>query len=165
MTTYNDSFLRVAKIGRTIGLKGELALWPISNVDERYMVGSVLVDKDSNEYEISKIRQQKEQYVVKFVGYETIEAAEPLVNVELFGEPLDETVLNEGEFFAHDVLDKTIKETDGTERGVIKDVIPNAASDLLENENGDLVPFRFITHFDDKYVYIDAPEGLFDLGE
>lgn len=165
MTTYNDSFLRVAKIGRTIGLKGELALWPISNVDERYEVGSVLIDKDSNEYEIAKIRQQKDQYVVKFVGYETIESVEPLVNVELFGEALDETVLDKGEFFAHDVLDKTIKEVDGTERGKVVDVIPNAASDLLENENGDLVPFRFITHFDDKYVYIDAPEGLFDLGD
>ena len=102
---------------------------------------------------------------MKFVGYESIESAEPLVNVELYGEPLDNTVLDDGEFFAHDVLDKVIKEADGTERGVIKDVIPNAASDLLENENGYLVPFRFITHFDDKYVYIDAPEGLFDLGE
>lgn len=165
MTKFDDTYLRVAKIGRTIGLKGELALWPISNIDERYEIGSVLIDKDSNKFEISKIRQQKDQYVVKFVGYETIESAEPLVNIELYAEPLDDSVLADGEFFNHDVLDKIIKEVDGTQRGTVKDVIPNAASDLLENENGDLVPFRFITHFDDKYVYIDAPEGLFDLGE
>ena len=60
---------------------------------------------------------------------------------------------------------KIIKDADGVERGIVKSVVPNLASDLLENQNGDLVPFRFIKSFDDNFVYVDTPEGLFELGE
>lgn len=163
--TINEDLLRIAKCGRTIGLKGDLALWPISNVEERYIKGSLFVDNDNNNFEIEKIRPNKDHYVVKFVNFDTVEQAKTLVNLELLAAPLDDDVLDDGEFFVHDVLDKIIKDTDGIEHGVVKSVIPNAASDLLENDKGDLVPFRFIEKFDDKYVYVNVPIGLFDLDE
>ncbi|MBP9115329.1 MAG: 16S rRNA processing protein RimM [Acidimicrobiia bacterium] len=163
MRALDDSYLRIAKCGRTIGLKGEIVLWPISNVEQRYLVGSIFVDKNGNEFTIDKIRPLKDQYVVKFKGFDNIEQVKKFVNIEFFGEPLTADVLDEGEYFAHDVLGKIIKDSSNIEHGIVKDVIPNAASDLLENDNGNLIPFRFIESFDDKYVYIDPPEGLFEL--
>ena len=152
MRALDDSYLRIAKCGRTIGLKGEIVLWPISNVEQRYLVGSIFVDKNGNEFTIDKIRPLKDQYVVKFKGFDNIEQVKKFVNIEFFGEPL-----------TADVLGKIIKDSSNIEHGIVKDVIPNAASDLLENDNGNLIPFRFIESFDDKYVYIDPPEGLFEL--
>ena len=43
--------------------------------------------------------------------------------------------------------------------------IPNAASDLRETDGGVLVPFRFITRVDEDNVYLEAPEGLFDVDD
>jgi 16S rRNA processing protein RimM len=165
MTNFDDSFLRIAKCGRTIGLKGELALWPISNVEARYIKGSLLFDDDKNIFEIEKIRTNKDHYVVKFIGIDNLEHAKTIVNLELLAPPLNDDILESGEFFVHDLLDKIIIDTDGVEHGLVKTVIPNAASDLLENEKRQLVPFCFIEKFDDRYVYVNAPEGLFDLGE
>jgi ribosomal 30S subunit maturation factor RimM len=103
---------------------------------------------------------------VKFVGFDTVEQAKTLVNLELLAAPLDDDVLDDGEFFVHDVLDKIIKDTDGIEHGVVKSVIPNAASLIyLKMIKVILVPFRFIEKFDDKYVYVNVPIGLFDLDE
>jgi 16S rRNA processing protein RimM len=165
MNDFDDTFLRIAKCGRTIGLKGEIVLWPISNVEQRFILGSNFVDSKNNILTINKIRPNKDHYIVKFDGFENIEDVKPLVNLELFGEPLVSSVLDEGEYFAHDVVGKIIKDADGVERGIVKSVVPNLASDLLENQNGDLVPFRFIKSFDDNFVYVDTPEGLFELGE
>ena len=74
----------IAKCGRTIGLKGEIVLWPISNVEQRYLVGSIFVDKNGNEFTIDKIRPLKDQYVVKFKGFDNIEQVKKFVNIEFF---------------------------------------------------------------------------------
>ena len=63
MRALDDSYLRIAKCGRTIGLKGEIVLWPISNVEQRYLVGSIFVDKNGNEFTIDKIRPLKDQCI------------------------------------------------------------------------------------------------------
>lgn len=158
--TLPDHFLRIAKCGRPKGLKGEVALWPISNVDDRYVQGSIFTSSDYRTFEIEKIRNNKDHYIVKFVDIDDRTAAESIVNVELFAEPLTDDVLEDGEFFIHDCLGKTLVDQTDAPYGIITNVIPNAASDLLETENGELVPFRFITSIDETSVHVDVPEGL-----
>ena len=73
------------------------------------------------------------------------------------------TSLQEGEFFVHDCLSKIVIDSNGESRGVVQRFIPNASSDLLELEFGVLVPFKFISRIDEDTIYLDEPEGLFDI--
>ena len=168
MNDFDDTFLRIAKCGRTIGLKGEIVLWPISNVEQRFILGSNFVDSKNNILTINKIRPNKDHYIVKFDGFENIEDVKPLVNLELHI-ILEDRGRNHGgvrqQICAGRGAGAGRDDADGVERGIVKSVDPNLASDLLENQNGDLVPFRFIKSFDDNFVYVDTPEGLFELGE
>lgn len=160
-----ENFLRIAKCGRVVGLKGEIALWPISNVEERFQMSSVFVLQNGTELIVEKIRWQKDHYVALFVGAGRREDVEMYTNEILFAPPLEPEVLDEGEFFVHDCVGKNLVDQDGNSRGRAVKFIPNAASDLLESETGILIPFRFISHVDDENVYLDAPEGLFEVDD
>lgn len=160
-----DNYLRIAKCGRVVGLKGEISLWPISNVDERFNEGTQFFFEDGTSLLVEKIRWQKDHYVVLFQGHSRREDVEGFVNSIAYGEPLDQGALEEGEFFVHDCVGKTLIDQDGVTRGKALKYIPNAASDLLETDGGILVPFRFISNVDDENVYLDAPAGLFDVND
>ncbi len=160
-----DNYLRIAKCGKVVGLKGEISLWPISNVDERFVASSQYFLDDGSVLTVEKIRWQKDHYVVLFEGHSRREDVEGLVNAIVYGEPLDQDLLEEGEFFVHDCVGKTLIDQDGASRGKAVKYIPNAASDLLETDDGVLIPFRFISRVDENNVYLDAPEGLFDVND
>ena len=160
--TDTSNFLRVATCGRVIGLKGEISLWPISNVQERYELGATFFTDTGNELTISSIRFHKDHYVVRFEDKNSREDVENLVNEVLYAPELNEDVLEDGEFFAHDVIGKKLIDQNSIERGTVKAFIENAASDLMETQTGDLVPFTFITKVDEA-VHIDAPDGLFEI--
>lgn len=161
----SKDFLRVAKCGRVVGLKGEISLWPISNVEQRYEIGSELFLENGQSLVIEKIRIHKDHYVAKFQDRSRREDVETLTNEILFGAPLQADVLDEGEFFVHDCVGKNLIDQNGNDRGRAVKFIPNAASDLLETDGGVLVPFRFITRVDEDNVYLEAPEGLFDVDD
>ena len=159
----NDDLLRVAKCGRVVGLKGEIALWPISNVPQRFDIGSELILDDDRVLTIDNVRNKKDHFIVRFAGLDARTDVEKLVNKLLFGRKLEESALQEGEFFVHDCLSKIVIDSNGESRGVVQRFIPNASSDLLELEFGVLLPFKFISRIDEDTIYLDEPEGLFDI--
>lgn len=160
-----DEFLRIAKCGRAVGLKGEITLWPISNIDQRFKIGSKYFLENEVQLIVEKIRLKKDHYIVKFEGCERREDVDHLTNKILFAPPLTPEDLEEGEFFVHDCLGKNLVDQDGNSRGKAVKFIPNAASDLIENDDGFLIPFRFIVQIDNENVYLDVPEGLFELDD
>jgi 16S rRNA processing protein RimM len=42
-------------------------------------------------------------------------------------------------------------------------VLANPAADLLELDNGALVPSNFVVSIDADTIHVDTPDGLFDL--
>lgn len=157
-----SDYLRIATIGKVVGLKGEINLWPISNVYQRFLSGSKLFLESGQELVIENIREKNDHYIVRFADMYSRNSVENLVNLVVYGQPLSGDVLDDGEFFVHDCIDKQIVDLDGKTHGVIVRVNPNNASDLLETDTGDLIPFRFITKID-EHVHVDVPDGLFDL--
>lgn len=160
-----NEFLRIAKCGSVVGLKGEISLWPISNIDERYVPGSVFYLNESETLEIETIRTKKDHYIARFAGKNRREDVESLVNKVLYSPPLEDSVLETGEFFVHDCIGKLVVDSSGTSRGKAIKFIANPANDLLELESGALVPFVFIDSVDDDSIYLNEPDGLFEIGE
>lgn len=161
MSKLPADYLRVAKLGKVVGLKGEINLWPISNIDERFHIGSRFFLESGNELVLVAVRNKKDHLIVKFDSYNSRESVEGLVNEVVYGAPLDRSVLDEGEFFIHECIDRTIVDQNGVEHGVAVRFHSNSASDLLENDRGELIPFRFIVDVGEK-VHVDVPDGLFE---
>ena len=88
-------------------------------------------------------------------------AAERLTGAPVLAEPLDDP----DALWVHDLIGSLVVETDGTERGRCVAVVANPADDLLELEDGALVPVTFVVSCADGVTTIDPPAGLFDLAE
>ena len=70
--------------------------------------------------------------------------------------------------YVDEVIGAVVVDVGGVSHGRCVAVVDNPAHELLELEDGALVPIVFVTALegsgDDRRVVIDPPEGLFDLG-
>ena len=88
-------------------------------------------------------------------------AAEKLTNSILLAEPLDDD--DDDALWVHELIGARVVDLQGIERGVCVAVIDNPAHDLLELDNGFLIPVIFVVSCTDGTAIVDPPDGLFDL--
>lgn len=122
----------VAKLGKTVGLKGFLRLHSFSDFNEILKKGLILSSKQGKRYEIEQFSPKT--MLVRFVGYENIDLAKELVNLELF-QSMDETrqacKLKEDEYFHFDIIGCKIVE-DEEILGIVEEIIDQGPSSLLK---------------------------------
>lgn len=138
--------LRVARIGRAQGMKGEVTVQVFTDEPEwRFEPGSVLFSRDgSQEYEVESSRTFKNRWIIKLVGCDDRNASEALNGTELYGEADDpEDMLEADEWYPKDLigLEVHLAEDNGLGApagpevpplGKVVDVINGAAQDLLK---------------------------------
>ena len=151
--------LEVGRIGRAHGLRGEVSLIPISNIDARFQPGSVLYAGD-RELEIVAARKHQDRYVVRFRGIDDRTEVEKLRNQIVTADPLEG---DDDELFVHELIGSEVRDRSGAALGVVTAVEANPAHDLLVLDSGALVPVVFVVAREPGVVVIDPPEGLFDL--
>jgi len=150
--------LEIGTIGRAHGTKGEVVVRLITDRVERLESGSKL-SADERELVVETSRPHQDRWLVRFHGIKTRDQAE-----KLRGWVLRAPALNVSDaLWVHELNSSTVREVDGTERGIVEAVVANPASDLLELDSGDLVPLTFVVEFVDGVVLVDVPDGLFDL--
>jgi 16S rRNA processing protein RimM len=105
---------------------------------------------------------------VKFEGVDTREQAERIKGT-LFVPADKARVLDDGEYWEHDVVGCTVVTATGDDVGTVTAIVPGPAQDLLEIETAKgarLVPFvtEIVTRVDPdrREVVVDPPEGLLD---
>ena len=90
-------------------------------------------------------------------------AAEALVNRVLWAEPIDDPEA----VWIHEVIGARVRDEAGVDQGTCVAVIANPADDLLELDDGALVPARFVTSIervdDQVVIVVDPPAGLFEI--
>ena len=152
--------LEVGRITRPHGMRGEVAVLLTTNRSERVAKGAVLHTADGR-LTVAASRPHKSGYIVWFAECRDRTGAEELRDTVLLAEPIDDP----GELWVHDLVDAVVVDADGNERGRVVQVVENPASDLLELDNGHLVPARFVVAVDPGVrVDVDPPAGLFSLG-
>lgn len=119
----------VAKLGRTIGIKGFVRLHNLSDFPEQFKRGASFFDEKGRVYTI-KTRNADS---VLFEGFEGIENAKNLVNLSLY-QSVEQSrkvcKLKKGEFFYFDIIGLKVLEN-GALIGVVKDIIEVGAHHLL----------------------------------
>lgn len=179
--------LRVCRIGRAQGLKGEVNVRPFTDEPERrFAPGSVLYTKDgSREFHVLRSRTHKDRWIVLFDGVTDRNASEALNGVELYGEPAtEEELAEEDAWYPEDLIGLEARWDEGNELGhpagevigTVTNLIESPAQYLLElavpmptDDDPDatmpvLVPFvdEIVPEIDleEGYLTIDPPGGL-----
>lgn len=154
----NDTLVLVAKLGRTVGVQGFVRLHNLSDFPEQFECGASFFDKNSR---VLKIKARNAQRVL-FEGFESLECAKTLVNLELFQSVEKSRAsckLNEGEFFYFDIIGLEVFEN-GLLLGIVKDILPAGNDLLLIKSDESLVKKGFASEFYLPYVdfYVKSVE-------
>jgi len=126
-----DKKISIARLGRTVGLKGEMKLHNLSDFPEQFRKGAIFpTDKGALEIE----RYDSKRGIVKFKGIDSIEDAKPFVNSYLYSDTKttkENIPLKEGEYFWFDLFGLDVYE-DGQRLGEVKDIHRYSGGDYLE---------------------------------
>jgi len=165
----------IARAVRTRGLKGEIIADLLTDFPERFEnVGrlfAVSPQGERREVELESHWFQKDRVVLKFAGYDSMDAAKELVACE-FAIPENERVsLPESHYYDWELEGCTVNTVSDTRLGRVSRVMRTGGVELLvvENEQGRdyLVPMAdsIIIKIDPvaKTIIVDPPEGLLDL--
>jgi 16S rRNA processing protein RimM len=154
--------LEVGRIGRPHGVHGEVAVTFTTNRPERHAAGAVLRAGD-RALVVTSARPHQGRWLLRFEGVDDRTAAEALRGVVLRAPALDADVLDDGEYWVHELVGARVVSVDGRALGTVTAVEANPAHDQLVVDDGALVPMVFVTEHRDGEVIVDVPDGLFDV--
>jgi 16S rRNA processing protein RimM len=147
----------VAKLGKTVGLKGQQKLHIDSDFPEQFKQNATFI---TNKNQILKIESyNSKNNTVKFYDINTIEDAKRLTNAQLFVTK-DETKsiceLQDKQFFWFDIINCIVKEDDKI-LGTVEDIQRMPLSDYLQIKTSqELVdkklPNSFLLPYLDNYI-------------
>ena len=154
----NEALVLVAKLGRTVGVQGFVRLHNLSDFPKQFECGASFFDKNSR---VLKIKARNAQSVL-FEGFESLESAKTLVNLELFQSVEKSRAsckLGDDEFFYFDIIGLEVFEN-GLLLGVVKDILPAGNDLLLIKSDESLVKKGFASEFYLPYVdfYVKSVE-------
>ena len=165
----------VARAVKTRGLKGEIVADLLTDFPDRFDEVSELIGVGPRQKRIVVDLEghwfQKDRVILKFRGYDNIEAAADLVGYS-FGVPEEDRVkLNEGSYYNWELEGCEVATISGAAVGKVKSVVPTGGVALLNvcDSSGHevLVPMAeaIVVHIDieKKTILIDPPEGLLEL--
>jgi len=149
--------LEVGRIAKAHGLRGDVVVELVTDRVERLAVGAVL-HGPHGPLTVERSAPHQGRWIVHLAGVDDRAAAEALRGTVLRAEPLEDP----DALWVHDLIGAEVVDSEGTRRGRVVSVVANPASDLLELEDGALVPARFVTGHGDGVVRVETPQGLFE---
>lgn len=128
-----EQFFQVGVISSTHGVHGEVKVYPTTDDPRRFLkLKEVLLDtpKGYLTLQVEKVRFFKQMVIVKFKGYDTIEAIQMYRNRGLYVPREQAVPLEEDEYYVADLLGMEVYLEDGEIFGKIRDVMQTAANDV-----------------------------------
>jgi len=169
-----EDLITIAKLVKPRGLRGEIVADILTDFLERFdnlkRVAIVHPNGDTTEIEIEKFWFQKNRIVLKFAGFDSIEAAETLRNCEICIAETEAVELEADEFFDWELEGCAVETVAGEQIGTVKELMRTGGTEILVvagEAKEYLIPFAeaICTSVDieKKLIKVDAPEGLLDF--
>jgi len=171
-----EELVAIARTVRTRGLRGELVADVLTDFPERFAeTKTVLAIKTDGSREKLKIENhwfQKNRVILKFAGFDSIEAAERLINCEICIPESEAVALEAGEFFDWELIDCAVETVEGETLGTVREVMRTGGTEILvvdsaKEEKDFLIPFaeKICVEVDveNKLIRVDVPEGLLEF--
>ena len=116
---------------------------------------------DRGDLTVQASRTHQHRFLVRFDAIPDRDAAEAWRGVVLSAEPLDDP--DDETLWVHEVVGLAVVDQHGHGHGRVRAVVENPASDLLELEDGRLVPSVFVVdHQPGERLVVEVPDGLLD---
>lgn len=131
-----EDYFKVGIITATHGLKGEVKVFPTTDEMKRFKrLKKVTLDTGKAQtmgtiLEIESVKFSKQFVIVKFKGIDSIEEVEKYRKAALMVPRSDAVPLKKDEYFIADLMGLKVRDEDGTEIGILKDVMETGANDV-----------------------------------
>lgn len=169
-----EDLVTIAKIAKTRGLRGELVADLLTDFPERFdnlkKVFAVKPSGETLELEIEKFWFQKARIILKFAGFDSIEAAENLRDYEVCVSEAEVVELEADEFFDWQLAECAVETIDGKILGKVSELMRTGGTEILVVKGAEkdyLIPFAETicveVDIENKLIKIDAPEGLLEF--
>lgn len=171
-----EELIAIAKTVKTRGLRGELVADLLTDFPERFAetktVTAVFSSAAREELTLEKFWFQKNRVILKFENFDSIEAAERLINCEICIPESEAVALEADEFFDWELIDCEVETIHGEKIGVVREVMRTGGTEILvvdsaKEEKDYLIPFAgaICTQVDveNKLIRVDLPEGLLEF--
>ncbi|MFY9619384.1 MAG: ribosome maturation factor RimM [Pyrinomonadaceae bacterium] len=170
-----DDPIVVARIVKTRGLRGEVVADLLTDFPDRFENLKSLIglspDESRRSLEIEEQWFHGNRLVLKFAGFDTIDAAKELVNYILAVPAEDRIELPEDSFYEWELIGCRVETVGGEHIGEIAGVMHTGGVEILKvvDQTGRdrLIPMAsdIVVEIDKekKLVRVDPPEGLLEL--
>jgi 16S rRNA processing protein RimM len=151
------NLLEIGRVGKPHGLRGEVVVSITSDRPERTAPGAVWF-LDAGPVTVEAIQAYQQRWLVRIAGVGSREAADAINGQIVRAEPIEDP----DALWVHELVGATVATPDGREWGSVVAVLANPADDLLELDDGSLVPVGFVVDGSGlpERVVVDPPEGL-----
>ena len=168
-----EQFLRVGVISSTHGIRGEVKVYPTTDDPERFLdLDEVILDtgREHKILEIEGVKFFKNQVILKFKGYDSINDIEKYLKKDLLVDREHAVELGENENFIADLIDMEVVTDEGKVLGTLTDVIETGANDVyaVKTPEGKEILLPAIrdcildVNVDEKRMTVHVMEGLLD---
>jgi 16S rRNA processing protein RimM len=151
------SLILIGRIMGPHGIRGAVKLQSFAAVAADIGNYGPLTSADGRVFTILKLKPAKDHFIADLKEVRDRTAAEALPNTELFVAREKLPAPAEGEFYLADLIGKPVV-ANGKTMGIVSGIQNFGAGDLLELDNGELVPVTFASSVEDA-VTVDLPEG------
>lgn len=128
-----EDYFQIGIITSTHGLKGEVKVFPTTDDVKRFKrLREVILDtgKERIDLEVENAKFFKQFVILKFKGIDDINEVEKYRKASLLVTRKNAVRLKEDEYFVADLMGLKVKSEDGTEIGVLRDVMETGANDV-----------------------------------
>lgn len=169
-------WFNVGRIVNTHGVRGEVRILSTTDFEEqRFVVGNKLAafkknDKKPTWVTIESVRRHKNFILLTFEGMHNINLVEPFKEgmLKVTKDQMDEDLLEENEYFYHDIIGCSVVSEEGETIGEIKDILETGANDVwvVKGTKGKEHYIPYIEdvvkdiNIDEKVITIHVMEGL-----
>jgi len=169
-----EDLVAIARIVKPRGLRGESVADVLTDFPERFdgleRVTAVMPKGERLDLKIEDSWFQKNRIVIKFEGYDSVEAAETLRNADICIAESEAVELETDEFFDWELTGCRVETINGENVGTVREVMRTGGTEILViagDEKEFLIPFAETicveVDVDQKVIKIDPPEGLLDF--
>jgi 16S rRNA processing protein RimM len=166
--------IAVARAVKTRGLRGEIVADLLTDFPERFSRLEKLIAVQANgsreSLRIEESWLQGKRLVLKFAGYDSIEAAQPLIGCELAVPEAERVELPGDQFYTWELIGCRVETINGEVLGVVRDVTVTGGPAILMIDGHHrelLIPMAedicVEIDVERKLIRVDPPEGLLEL--
>lgn len=170
----SEALVAVAHVVRVRGLRGEVVADLLTDFPERFDgLKHLIALMPGGRRETLKLEDhwiQAARIILKFEGFDTVDAAKVLVGSELTVPESERVILDLDQYYDWELTGCRVEDVNGAVIGMVKEVLHTGANDVLVVDGAErehLIPLadEICIEIDiaRKLIRVDAPDGLLEL--